>query len=223
MANLIQWDRPSMLSLQRDLDDLMDDYASPRGLRREIARMFEDLPAPQPLWREMDRMFEEYDSPAPLRRRVSRLFENFLGAFRHPRQVTTGSFIPSLDLTEHDAEYVIKADLPGIREQDVDLRIDDSNTLTVSGERREEETKQVRGYEYSERTYGSFSRSVSLPAGIDASKIEADFRNGVLEIHVPKLESTRARKIPLSRSEPRVMAPTNGPVVQVPQGQPRAS
>jgi HSP20 family protein len=129
------------------------------------------------------------------------------------------AFMPSVDFAEHDNECIMKVDLPGMREQDIDVRIDDNNVLTISGERRAEEKKKVRGYEYSERSYGKFSRSVSLPTGVDASKIEADFRNGVLEIHVQKTaEAVRARKIPV-REEPRVLPGNGGAEAQQPQAQ----
>jgi HSP20 family molecular chaperone IbpA len=96
-----------------------------------------------------------------------------IGGLRIPLLSRKTEFAPQLELKELDSEYVLNADLPGVREQDVDVRISDDNVLTVGGERREEETKRVRGYEYSERSYGSFSRSIELPPGVDASKIQA--------------------------------------------------
>jgi HSP20 family protein len=171
----------------------------------------------------MDRLLDEFESPPTLRRRIERLFEGFTGALGRPLARARAAFVPSLELTEREGEYVMKADLPGMREQDIDLRIDDDNVLTIRGERREEETKRVRGYEYSERTYGAFSRSVQLPSGIDASKVQADFRNGVLEIHIAKTEAARARKIPVSREEPRVLAPGNGPTAQAQQSPARGT
>ena len=159
-------------------------------------------------------MLDEFESPRPLRRRIGRLFENFVGAVRRPFSREPVSFVPPVELKESESEYVMKADLPGMREQDIDLRIDDENVLTISGERQGEETKRVRGYEYTERSHGSFSRTVQLPPGIDASKIEADLRSGVLEIHIPKTAAAQGRKIPVSREEPRVIPAGNGPAVQ---------
>jgi HSP20 family protein len=223
MTELIQWGRPSMVSLQRDLEEVLEDFAYPRAFRREMDRLFDEVSAPRALWREMDRLMEEFESPPTLRRRITRLFDDFVSAVKRPFAREKATFVPSVDLAERDNEYVLKADLPGMREQDIDLRIDDDNVLTIKGERREEETKRVRGYEYSERSYGTFSRSVSLPSGVDASKIEADFRHGVLEIRIPKTEAARARKIPISREEPRVIAPSNGPTAQAQQGQARVT
>lgn len=222
MGNLIRWGRPSMLSLQRDIEDLLDDFSSPRALRREIERAFEQAEGPTDVWQEMDRLFDEFAPPPTLRRRIARLFEDLTGA-RAPSRA--GVFVPSVDLTEHENEYVLKVDLPGMREQDIDVRIEDNNVLTISGERREEEKKRVRGYEYSERRYGRFSRSVTLPSNVETSKVEADFRNGVLEVHVPKTEAARARKIPI-REEQRALSGNGGAQAQqaqAPQGQPRVT
>ncbi len=164
--------------------------------------------SPRTIWTELDRLMDEFESPRTLRSRIGRLFGSARGLLPLERART---FMPSVELVEQDKEYVLKADLPGLREQDVEVRVDDDNVLTIRGERREEKTKTVRGYEYSERAYGSFSRSVALPVGVDTSKIEAEFRDGVLEVHVPKsAQAVTARKIPIGREEPKVL-PANGP------------
>jgi len=212
MAALIPWGRSPMISLQREIEDLLEDVSSPRAFRRELDRLFASDLSPRSLWTEIDRLMDDFESPPTLRSRIGRLFESTRGLLPFTHAKTT--FVPSVELVEQDKEYVLKADLPGMREQDVDVRIDDDNVLTIRGERREERTKTLRGYEYSERAYGSFSRSVALPVGIDAGKIEAEFHNGVLEVHVPKSQQAlTARKIPIGREEPRVL-PGNGPTAQ---------
>ena len=204
MAALIPWGRSSLTTLQRDIDDLLEDFPTPRAFRHEVTRLFGEELSPRTIWREMERLMDDYESPPSLRSRIGRLFEGVRGVLPLTRE--KDGFVPSVELVEQDKEYVLKADLPGMREQDVDVRIDDDNVLTIGGERREEHTKTVRGYEYSERRYGSFSRSVALPTGINPDKIEADFRNGVLEVHIPKSQQAlAARKIPISREEPKVM------------------
>jgi HSP20 family protein len=221
MTELVRWRRPSMLGLQRDVEDILDHFGSPRAFRREIERLF-DEPATAPiLWREVDRLFEEFESPRPLRKRMSRLFDDFAETMRRPFGRAPETFIPSVDLVERDNEYVMKADLPGMKEQDIELSVDQNNVLTISGERREEETKRERGYEYTERSYGRFSRSASLPAGADTSKIQADFRNGVLEVHIPKTEAVGAGKIPVAGEQPRVHAAGNGAGPGAQKEQPR--
>jgi len=220
MANLT-WRRPSELALRHDIEDILDDFDLPRAFRREIDRLFDEDLSPRSLWTEMDRMFDEFVSPPSLRRRMTNLFQ--------PLVASTGrllapwrdreTFAPQLELKERDNAYVLRVDLPGVREQDVNVNVDDDQrTLTISGERRREESKRERGYEYTERDYGSFSRSVELPRGADTSKVEAEFRNGVLEVRVPKGESARARQIPIGRrerelgtkEEPRVLEGGNG-------------
>jgi len=203
-----------MLGLQRDIEDLVEEFPSSRAFRNELDRIFDESTSPRAMWREMERLMDEFESPVPMRTRAARLFEDVMGTLRRPFARTRDSYVPDLELTEHDGEYVMKADLPGMREQDIDLRVDDNSMLTISGERHEEGSKRIRGYEYSERAYGAFSRSVALPSGVDPEKVSARFENGVLEVHIPKTEAAmrRARKIPLSsREEPRVMGAGNGP------------
>jgi HSP20 family protein len=228
MANLTWWRRPSSLTLRRDMEDILDEFDVPGGLRREMARLLEDDLSPRTMMNEMDRLFEDFVSPPPLRRRMARLFEPLLGRGGMSGMSGGGRreemFAPQIEMMERDDNYIVRADLPGVREQDVNVRVDDNNILTITGERRKEETKRERGYEYTERSYGSFTRSIELPRGAETQKIEADFRNGVLEIHVPKGEAARARQIPVraqgregreremggSREEPRVLEPGDG-------------
>jgi HSP20 family protein len=196
--------------MRRDVEDLLDQFASPRGLRREVDWLFGEDLSPRALYREMSRLFDEFESPPGLRRRMEHLFEQMGGRLSERGKEM---YVPELELKEKDNEYVMTVDLPGMKKDDVEVRIDDDNILTICGERREEETKRGQGYEYSERGYGAFRRSVSLPRGIEPSRIEADFRNGVLEIHVPKSESAqRARKIAVGerKEAPRVMGSTDG-------------
>ena len=205
MANLTWWRRPSISTLRRDMDDILEDFDLSRGFRREIDRLFNEDLSPRTMWSEMERLLEDFVSPQPLRRRMAGLFEPLVGGATRGLMGRGGEtmFMPNIELKEQDNAYVLRADLPGVREQDVNVNVDDDNVLTISGERRREESKRERGYEYTEREYGSFSRSIQLPRGAEASKIEADFRNGVLEIHVPKGEGARARHIPIGGREGR--------------------
>jgi HSP20 family protein len=170
-------------------------------------------------WSEMDRVFEEFVSPLPLRRRLMRLLEPVSGVGRQRgRGGLAPPFEPQLELSEQGDKYVLQVDLPGLKEQDVKVSVEDNNVLTISGERRREEAKRERGYEYTERLYGSFVRSIELPRSVEVSKIEAEFRNGVLEVHIPKGEAARARHVPIrgreiggtSKDEPRVIEPADG-------------
>lgn len=109
---------------------------------------------------------------------------------------TTQSWVPPLDVWETDAEVVYAFDLPGIPEEQISIEVQDG-TLSVSAERvKEQEEAGDRFYRF-ERRYGTFSRAVGLPQGVDESKIAASFANGVLEVRVPKPEEQRPRKIQL--------------------------
>src|SRR5215210_6101799 len=95
------------------------------------------------------------------------------------------SWLPAMDIVEADDHYVLRADLPGMSEDDINIELDD-NVLTISGERRSEHEEKAEGYYRVERAAGSFSRSLTLPQGVQPSGIEAKFSQGVLEVRVPK-------------------------------------
>jgi HSP20 family protein len=110
------------------------------------------------------------------------------------------AFNPSADLYETENEYTICVDLPGMEEKDIDV-VYQNNTLTIRGSHEEKKEESKKQYYRSERRTGSFQRSFALPDGIDESKIEAEFKNGVLNVHLPKTKSSiSARKqIPIQR------------------------
>jgi len=103
-------------------------------------------------------------------------------------------WIPAMDLVEQGEEYVLRADLPGVGEDDVSVELED-NVLTISGERKSEHEEQGDGFRRIERSSGSFSRSLTLPEGIDAEQIRARFEQGVLEVRVPKPEQRKPRRV----------------------------
>ncbi len=109
-----------------------------------------------------------------------------------------GSFvrrwIPPMDLVEEDDEFVLRADLPGLDEEDVQIELDD-RVLTISGERRSEHEGRKDGYYRVERASGRFSRSLTLPEGIDPESIRAAFHKGVLEVRIPKPEERKPRRV----------------------------
>ena len=116
---------------------------------------------------------------------MNRLFDGFFSA----RNGVTGGghrrWIPAMDLVETDEHLVLRADLPGMSEEDVEIEIKDG-VLTVSGERKAEHEEKQEGYYRVERASGGFTRSLSLPQGIDADEVTASFDRGVLEVRVPK-------------------------------------
>ena len=113
---------------------------------------------------------------------------------------------PPMDLVEGDDAFVLRADLPGMTEDDVSIEVQDA-TLTVSGERRAEHQERQRGWYRVERSFGRFSRSLTLPEGVDHEGIRASFDKGVLEVRIPKPEQRKPRKITISagEGEPRTL------------------
>lgn len=111
-----------------------------------------------------------------------------------------GGYVPAFDVKETKDAYVFTADLPGVDENDLELSVT-GNRLTVSGRREEEKREENdRWYAY-ERSYGSFSRSFALPDGTDLDHVEAELKNGVLKVHVPKKPEVKPRKILLGRGK----------------------
>jgi HSP20 family protein len=106
-------------------------------------------------------------------------------------------WVPAMDLVETDDEFVLRADLPGLSENDVNIELDD-NVLTISGERKSEHEERKEGYYRVERSSGSFQRSLTLPEGVSADAIRAQFDKGVLEVRVPKPEERKPRKVAIS-------------------------
>jgi HSP20 family protein len=106
-------------------------------------------------------------------------------------------WVPAMDLVEEGERFVLRADLPGVREDDVQIELED-DVLTISGERKAEHEQRGEGYYRIERSSGRFSRSLTLPEGIDPDSIHASFENGVLELSVPKPEQRKPRRVAIS-------------------------
>jgi HSP20 family protein len=145
---------------------------------------------------------------APWRTRISpwqdleTLRERLDRAFGWPAFPNEGSaaWIPAVDLEENDKEFVLTAELPGVKEKDVDVEFD-QNMLTLKGEKRteREETTEKNGrWHVIERSHGQFVRSFTLPPAVDPTKAKADFKDGVLTVHLPKRKEATARKIAIS-------------------------
>jgi len=110
---------------------------------------------------------------------------------------TMRRWMPAMDLLEAGDHFVLRADLPGLSEEDVSIELEDS-TLTVSGERKADHTSEEGGFYRVERASGAFSRSLTLPKGIDPEAVSASFDRGVLEVRIPKPEQRKPRKIAIA-------------------------
>src|SRR5947209_18938807 len=126
--------------------------------------------------------------PEPFANDLNRLFNTLFDQSQPQR------WVPAMDLVEADDNFLLRADLPGLSEQDVNIELRD-NTLTIAGERKAEHEQRERGWYRVERQFGQFSRSLSLPEGVDPDAVEARFDRGVLEVRIPKPEARKPRRI----------------------------
>jgi HSP20 family protein len=113
---------------------------------------------------------------------------------------TLRRWMPAMDLLETADSFVLRADLPGMGEENVNIELEDS-TLTISGERKTEHESSEEGYYRVERASGAFHRSLTLPKGVDPEAVSASFDRGVLEVRIPKPEARKPRKIQIGGSE----------------------
>lgn len=158
---------------KRGMPARRDEWGPFHSLRREIDRLFDDV-----------HLFD-WHAASP-----RSIFDLEVPKLRR----AAVQLAPAMDLIETEKEYLIMAELPGIDENDVDIRLA-NRTLTIRGEKKEEKKKKERDYYVSERSFGSFGRSFQLPDGIDAERIEASFAKGVLTVKLPKTdEAQKAEK-----------------------------
>lgn len=131
-------------------------------------------------------------------RRLERFMEPMTSvtSFREPFRYFGEGFWPNVDIYEDKEEIVCMVELPGMDIKDVEIRLEDS-TLTIQGERKMTREDKKENYVRVEANYGSFSRSFTLPSTIDKDRIRAEFKNGVLEIHLPKRAEAKGRTIPI--------------------------
>jgi HSP20 family protein len=129
---------------------------------------------------------------------MNRLFSSFFDEGSNGG--TQRRWAPAVDLVEREDSLVLKADLPGMTEDDVEIEVRDS-VLTIAGERKAEHEEKENGYYRVERSFGRFSRSLQLPSGVDAGGIAATFENGVLEVTIPKPEERKPRRISIGGSQ----------------------
>jgi HSP20 family protein len=127
---------------------------------------------------------------------MNRLFDRFFEG--RPANGTGRRWIPAMDLVETDDHLVLRGDLPGMTEDDIDIEIKDS-VLTVFGERKAENEEKGEGYHRVERAFGSFSRSLTLPQGVDTDQVEANFDKGVLEVRIPKPAEAKPTRVQIGK------------------------
>ena len=130
---------------------------------------------------------------------MNQLFDRIFGRTEPAARPAGQAWAPPLDIAEHEDAYVVTVELPGVKPEELDVSLE-NGMLTIQGERRFEGESSGRTWHRVERRYGAFRRSVSLPAQVQADKIEAAFDSGLLRITVPKAEEARPRKIQVRKA-----------------------
>jgi len=135
---------------------------------------------------------EPFRGLSTLQDQFNRIFNE---SFRHqPEESALTTWAPAVDIYETPNELVVKADLPDVNEKDIDVRVE-NNLLTIRGERKFEKSVSEENFLRIERTYGSFSRSFSLPNTVNSEAIGAEYKNGVLTVTLPKREESKPRQV----------------------------
>lgn len=131
---------------------------------------------------EMDRLFEDFGIEHGLH--MPPFLTRGHELLRREAGLVEAEWSPHIDVKEQDGRLLVRADLPGLSKDDIQVEVTD-DTLTIQGERKEEKKEEREGYSYSECSYGRFYRALPLPEGVDTTKVTAEFRNGVLEVGIP--------------------------------------
>jgi len=136
--------------------------------------------------------------PSRIWQETSSLFDDFLNDTLTPSfPRISENWLPAVDVLEKDGNLILRAEIPGINEKDIDLKLE-GNVLTLKGEKRQESQEKRDSYHRMESYYGSFSRSFTLPESADRDQIKADYKNGILTITIPQKPEVRPREIPVA-------------------------
>lgn len=135
-------------------------------------------------------LWDPFDFVTDFQHEMNRLF----GRTLQKKNGYMRGFEPEIDLSEDKDNFVVKADLPGIKKEELDIKVE-GRVLTVKGERKEEKETKEKSYFSSERFYGAFTRMIELPAEVKADQVKASYKDGVLEIMLPKAEGAKAKHI----------------------------
>ena len=149
--------------------------------------------------RTMNRLEQPFRGATTLQEQINHLFGNGLGRTAEESNLTP--WAPAVDIYETENELVVKADLPDVDPQDLDIRVE-NNILTIRGERKFEKKVNEDNYLRIERAYGSFSRSFSLANSVKSDAIKADYQNGVLTLSIPKREEAKPKQIKVNVGKP---------------------
>jgi HSP20 family protein len=151
--------------------------------------------------------FEPFRSASSLPDQLNRLFNEAFD--RRSEEGNLTAWAPSVDIYESEHELVVKADIPDVKPEELDIRVE-NNILTIRGERKFEKSVSENNYLRVERSYGSFARSFSLANTVNSEAIKADYKNGVLTLSIPKREEAKPKQIKVNVEAPAVAAAAAG-------------
>jgi HSP20 family protein len=137
--------------------------------------------------------WEPFRELANLQHRVNNLLQDYRGP-QNEELLSSGSFLPAVDILENEHDFVLKLEVPGIDQKDVQITLE-NNTLTVRGERKIEKDEKQENFRRVERSYGSFVRTFALPNTIDAENVNAEYHDGILKIRLAKKQEAKPKQI----------------------------
>jgi HSP20 family protein len=141
------------------------------------------------------RVWDPWRDFGSLQERINKMFDDVIrSSATGDEELATGAWSPAVDIHETDDSFVVSADLPGLKKDDIQINVED-NTLTIKGEKKFEKKVPKDKYIRVERNYGTFVRSFSLPQNVDSTNIKATFKDGILDLTLPKKEESKPKKI----------------------------
>ncbi|MCA9402266.1 MAG: Hsp20/alpha crystallin family protein [Candidatus Omnitrophica bacterium] len=142
-------------------------------------------------WKQREAELDIFDDLEEFQRELNRLFD--INLHRPWKKTNGGSFLPAVDLIDEKEFIRVKAELPGMKKDEIEISVD-NDSLTIKGEKKEEKETKDKEFVRSERYYGAFNRTFSLPSGIDPQKVDAVYKDGILEIKLIKKEDSRQKQ-----------------------------
>jgi HSP20 family protein len=133
-----------------------------------------------------------------LRSEMDRVFDDFFGLMPARREGSASMWSPSVDISETADSFIVRAELPGMKKDDIELEVE-NNVLAIRGERKFEKTDEGENYHFMERSYGSFYRSFTLPKNVDSETIGAEYKDGMLIVTIPKKEEVKPKKVEIKQ------------------------
>jgi HSP20 family protein len=152
--------------------------------KEDVMNLIRYEPASFPLFRDMEDFSE----------RLNRFFGGRVRGNGDKESLTVTDWMPAVDIQETDTEYLLNAEMPGVHKEDVKVTVE-NGVLTMQGERKQEKEEQGKKFHRIERSYGTFVRTFTVPMDAEENKVAADFKDGILKVHLPKTEKPRPKSI----------------------------